>query len=181
MDQQGPASTKENGQSWKCSVCGNPHSDLPLSFAADFPDMYAKLKREERDLRAVIGSDQCIVDEKWFFLRGCLEIPIVGQDEPFLWGLWASVRQEVYDEFADCWTQVGRENNHGPFKGRLANSLSVYPETLNLKLSILMQPIGVRPLFAIEEPEHPLAAEQQLGITQARAMDLSSLLLHQAR
>jgi hypothetical protein len=29
-----------------------------MSFAAEFPDMYANMKREERDTRALIGSDQ---------------------------------------------------------------------------------------------------------------------------
>ncbi len=42
----------------KCTTCGKSHSDVSLSFAADFPDMYANLKSEDRDLRAVIGTDQ---------------------------------------------------------------------------------------------------------------------------
>ena len=166
-------------EGWTCATCGKSHSDVPLSFAADFPDMYANLKSEDRDLRAVIGTDQCIVDEKWFFIRGCLEIPVVGHSEPFLWGVWASVRQEAYDEISDCWTQEGREKTHGSFKGRLANSLSVYPETLNLKVEIRLEPVGTRPLFVVEEVEHPLANEQRLGITRTRAMELASFLLHQ--
>ena len=93
-----------------------------MSFAADVPDMYANMKGDERDTRATIGSDQCIIDQKWFFLRGCIEIPIVGRNEPFLWGVWASVREEVFDEISDCWEQQDRENLHGPFKGRLGNS-----------------------------------------------------------
>ncbi len=70
-------------ESFKCSTCGKVHEGLPMSFAADFPDMYAHMNRDERDSRAVIGSDQCIIDQQWFFIRGCLEIPIVGSDEPF--------------------------------------------------------------------------------------------------
>jgi hypothetical protein len=120
------------------------------------------------------------VDETWFFVRGCLEIPILGCGEPFLWGLWASIRQEVFDEISECWSQEGRERTHGPFKGRLANSLSVYPETLNLKVAIRMQRVGTRPLFFVEEAEHQLGIEQRLGITQTRAMELASFLLHQA-
>lgn len=170
---------KDIDETWTCATCGTSHSDVPLSFAADFPDMYANLKSEDRDLRAVIGTDQCIVDEKWFFLRGCLEIPVLRNSEPFLWGVWASVRQEVYDEISDCWTQEGRQKTHGPFKGRLANSLSVYPETLNLKVEIHLQPVGTRPLFVVEEEEHQLAIEQRLGITRSRAMDLASFLVHQ--
>lgn len=43
-------------ETWKCITCGKSHSDVPLSFAADFPDMYANLKSEDRDLRATIRA-----------------------------------------------------------------------------------------------------------------------------
>jgi hypothetical protein len=94
---------------WKCSVCGNVHENVPISFAADFPDMYANMDRDLRDTRAVIGSDQCIIDQKWFFIRGCLEVPIIGSQDPFLWGLWASVREGVFDQISDYWVVQGRE------------------------------------------------------------------------
>ena len=48
-----------------------------------------------------------------------------------------------------------------PFKGKMATSLSVYPETLNLKLEIIVQPVGTRPLLRLEEAGHPLAIEQR--------------------
>ena len=166
---------------YRCHVCGRSHDDVPMSFAADFPDMYANMKVDERDARATIGSDQCIIDQEWFFIRGCLEIPVIGSDEPFLWGLWASVREPVFDEISDCWELQGRENLYGPFKGRLGNSLKVYPETLNLRLKILIQHVGTRPLFMVEDAEHPLAIEQKSGIMLAAAIELASLLFHQER
>jgi hypothetical protein len=106
--------------SYRCAICGQVHVGLPRSFTAEFPDQYAKMTREERDARAVIGSDQCIIDQQWFFIRGCLEIPIVDSDEVFLWGLWASVRQEVFDEISECWELVEREKSRGPFKSSWA-------------------------------------------------------------
>jgi len=109
-----------------------------------------------------------------------LEIPILGSDEIFLWGLWASIKEEVFDEISECWELDGREKTRGPFKGRLANTLSVYPPTLNRKLRIGMQPVGTRPLFVIEE-EHVLATEQRSGISRDRAMELAALLLRQER
>jgi hypothetical protein len=54
--------------------------------------MYANMTREERDARTIIGSDQCVVDQQWFFIRGCLEIPVAGSSEPFLWGLGVGAR-----------------------------------------------------------------------------------------
>jgi len=165
-------------ENYKCATCGKTHAELPMSFAAEFPDQYANMTRDERDAKAVIGSDQCIIDQQRFFIRGCLEIPIVGSDEIFLWGLWASIKEEVFDQIEAGWKLQGRERSHGPFKGRLANSLAEYPETINLKTKIVVQPVGTRPLFMIEEREHPLAMEQSSGITRERAAEMASLSLH---
>lgn len=171
--------------------------------------MYANMTREERDARTIIGSDQCVVDQQWFFIRGCLEIPVAGSSDPFLWGLWASVLEPAFDEISETWEENGREKVHGPFKGRLANSLhartspkgdipkcrrrcgrykivrhkvlSVYVETFNLKVSISIQPAGTRPLFIVDEAEHPLGIEQRNGISESRVQELASLLLHQER
>jgi len=168
-------------EAFKCSTCGKVHDGIPLSFTADFPDMYANMSREDRDARCVIGSDQCIIDQKLFFVRGCLEIPITGSADLFLWGLWASIREEAFDEISESWELVGREKSRGPFKGRVANSLSVYPETLSLKIEIVVQPVGTRPQFLLEEAEHPLTIEQRSGISRGRALELASLLLHQQK
>jgi len=87
MDDRQLSPIEDDSETWTCATCGKSHADAALSFAADFPDMYANLKSEDRDLRAVVGTDQCIVDARWFFVRGCLEIPVLGHREPFLWGL----------------------------------------------------------------------------------------------
>lgn len=164
-----------------CATCGRLHEDVPTSFAAEFPDMYANMSRNDRDVRATIGSDQCVIDQKHFFIRGCVEVPIIGSDDVFLWGLWASVRENVYDEISEIWELRDREKLRGPFKARLANSLSEYPATLNLKCEILIQPVGTRPLFRLEEAGHPFTVEQQFGITRNRALELVGLLLHQEK
>jgi len=164
-----------------CATCGQSHEGIEFSFEQDSPDPYANLSPDARDTRAILTTDHCIIDQKTFFLRGCLEIPIIGHSEPFLWGLWAIVWEKDFDEIDDCWDSPGREKTHGPFKGRLANSLKDYPETLNLKLKIVLQPVGTRPLFYIEESEHPLAQEQQHGISYQLAMERASLYLHHRR
>jgi hypothetical protein len=165
-------------EEYTCRTCGQYHKGVPFSFAADFPDPYANLPREQRDSRAIIGSDQCIVDSQWFFLRGMVEIPIIGSEQPFLWGVWASVREEIYEEVSDSWDLEGREKKYGPYKGRLANSLAIYPETLNQKLKIILQPVGVRPIFVLEDDQHVLAEQQKSGISQQQAVELASFLLH---
>jgi Uncharacterized protein conserved in bacteria (DUF2199) len=82
---------------------------------------------------------------------------IIGSTDLFLWGPWASSKAEAFDEISACWDEEGRDLRHGPFNARLANSLSVYSGSLNAKLRIVMQPVGTRPPFVPEEPEHPIA------------------------
>jgi hypothetical protein len=51
-------------EGYACTTCGQHHAGVPFSFAADFPDPYANLSIEERDARATIGSEQCILDSQ---------------------------------------------------------------------------------------------------------------------
>lgn len=166
--------------SFVCSSCGKEHLGLPFSFAANFPDPYANLSFDDRDSRAVVGSDQCIIDQEQFYIRGCLEIPINGTDEVFLWVVWARIKEEVFDEIADYWESEGRETCIGPYKGRLANSLAIYPDTLNLRLEVQIMPVGSRPLFLLEEEGHPMSVEQRTGISSQKAADYACLLLRMA-
>ena len=48
-------------EGYTCKACSQFHTDIPFNFAADFPDAYANLSTEERESRATIGSDQCIL------------------------------------------------------------------------------------------------------------------------
>jgi len=131
---------------------------------------------DERDNRAVISSDQCIIDDNEFWIRGCLEIPIRDTDEIFIWGLWANLFEEDFDTIHDHWETPNRENLIGPFKGRLGNKLSLYPQTANLKLTIQIQPLGTRPLIFIDE-DHPLKSEQEEGISLETARRYSCMLM----
>jgi hypothetical protein len=45
---------------------------------------------------ARLSQDVCIIkdtDHLDYFVRVCLEIPISGVDQPFLWGVWISVSE----------------------------------------------------------------------------------------
>ncbi len=163
-----------------CSSCGQEHGVLPFSLLADFPDAYVALSVEERKTRASLSSEQCIIDQEQFYVRGCIEIPIRGTDGVFLWGVWAKVEGDVFDAISEHWDSQGRETKIGPYHGLLANSLSIYPRTLNLELKIQIMPVGVRPLFRIEDVDHSLAIEQKYGITPEHAQEYVCHLLRLA-
>ena len=48
------AAGRERGAPHPRATCGNSHSDVPLSFAANFPDTYANLKSEDHDLQDLV-------------------------------------------------------------------------------------------------------------------------------
>ncbi|HLY99826.1 MAG TPA: DUF2199 domain-containing protein [Candidatus Angelobacter sp.] len=171
---------EQNPDGFFCATCREFHPGLPFSYAADAPDSYVQLKEDERERRAVLGSDQCIIDEKQFFLRGLVELRIIGSTDIFLWGVWASILEKDFDEISEYWETSGREKLIGPYKGRINNALSEYPNTFNLKCTIRIQPVGARPLFYIDEPEHPLAQEQRAGISLHRVQQIASALIHKS-
>jgi len=108
----------------------------------------------------------------------CSKFPVRDSDQVFLWGLWAKVWEKDYDELSESWEEQGREDSHGPFKARLANRLAVYPNTLDLKVTIRVQPVGQRPLFFVEEEDHPLAIAQRLGMSMEETQDLVARFIH---
>jgi hypothetical protein len=164
--------------SFVCGTCGELYDGDVLSFAADYPDPYADLSSEDRENRAVIGGDQCIIDGEEFYLRTLLEIPIRDSHDKFLFGLWVRLHEDVYDEIDACWVEEGKERKHGPFKGRIANKNLIYDDALNLKVTVVLQPVGVRPLIFVDESEHPLAVAQREGISLDGAHNIASRLLH---
>lgn len=171
-------STETQFDGYRCDICGEFHAGSYSSLAFDSPDPYVSLK-EAYKATAHLGTDDCVIgDER--YLRGIIELPISGlEGEVFLWGVWARIWQKDYEEFVEHYREKGREKIIGPYKGRLCNKIPGYdPETMNLKCAINVQPVGVRPLFIIDEQEHLLAIEQRNGISIRRAQTLSSLARH---
>jgi len=66
---------------------GLRHAHTEFSLATEFPDNDANMPAEQREVRSVIGSGQCMIDDDQFYIRGCIEIPIHGHTDPFLWGV----------------------------------------------------------------------------------------------
>ena len=160
-----------------CETCGKYHDELPMDLGADAPAIYFHIPEEERESRCELNNDVCVVDEEHFFIRGCLEIPVVDCDRPFTWGVWASLSKDSFRRTFELWEQVGRESEP-PYFGWLSTSLPLYPETLNLKTHVHTRPVGQRPFIELEPTDHPLAVEQHEGITMDRVKEIASQLMH---
>jgi hypothetical protein len=156
---------------WICSCCGKRFNTLPLDVGYSSPDHWLAIPEAERNKRGKISDDLCIIDEKEFFIRGCLEIPIVGHNEKFVWGVWVSVSKESYGRILELWDASDLENEPPRF-GWLCNDIAPYPSTLNLKTNVRLRSGGIRPLIELQLADHPLVSDQRNGISLKRVQDI---------
>jgi len=150
------------------------------TFGFKFPIQYMDIPEEERAARVFLTSDTCVIDDEHFFVRGCLEIPVEGWPEPFMWGVWVSLSEKNFFRFQDL-LGVEERAQHGPFSGRLCSPPRPYPDSLNLKAHVHLRNHGTRPLIELEPTGHPLAVEQRNGITVDRLAEIYELMVHGKR
>jgi hypothetical protein len=163
---------------FKCAACEEWHEGMP-SFGAVAPLYYYAIPEAEREERCHLTSDTCIVDDEFFFVRGCIEIPVIGESEPYVWGAWVSLSSTSFDEFVSCFDKPDR-SEFGPYFGWLSSSLLVYPSTENLKTHLYIREPGMRPFIELEPTDHPLAIEQQAGITVERVAEIYAAYMHRS-
>jgi hypothetical protein len=161
---------------WKCSSCGEELTDPPLCFGAEAP-WRALVPESEFNQRVDLTPDQCVVDEKAFFVRGHIEIPIHDHAEPLSFAVWSSLSEESFLHMSDHWDLPARADDP-PYFGWLSSSIPAYPQTINLKLSVQSRAPGLVPLFSVEPSDHPLSIDQQRGISVRRWHELVHSLLH---
>ena len=147
------------------------------TFGATLPLSYFAIPEAERESRCVIGSDDCVIDGKSFFVRGCIEIPVHGEADPFIWGVWVSLSERNFGEWAKVLGDK-RRSHVGPFVGWLDAWLKPYPDTMNLKTRVHLRDDGVRPYIELEPTDHPLSVEQRAGISVARVAEIYSAMVH---
>lgn len=159
-----------------CRCCGKHHQELPLAYRTQAPEYWSDELAGHPD--SALSDDQCIVRGEHFFVQGNVEIPIIGRDEVFAWGVWVSLSEASFERISSLWHQPGRESEP-PYFGWLSTELPIYPPgTLQLKTHVHTQPVGRRPLIELEPTDHPLAVEQRNGITWERVQEIAELVMH---
>jgi hypothetical protein len=161
---------------YTCSCCGEYHAELPLGYSTVAPDVWDP--SFEGDDASMLSSDQCVIKAQHFFVRGLIEIPVLGSPDVFSWGVWVSLSRANFSRALDLWNTPGRESER-PYFGWLCTSLGPYsPSTLYLKTHVHTRATGQRPLVELEPTDHPLAVEQRTGITRERVREIAETLLH---
>ena len=159
-----------------CASCGEVHQGMP-TFGSDAPLSYYEIPEAQREARCSLGSDDCVIDEKWFFVRGCVDIPVHGEQEPFSWGVWVSLSQASFKEWMASFHRAQR-SHIGPFFGWLNAWLKPYSDTVNLKARVHLRDNGIRPYIELEPTDHPLAIDQRDGISKERLAEIYAQMVH---
>jgi hypothetical protein len=178
---QEPGVSSEEGRkmggifSYKCASCSRVHEGSP-SYGFAEPWHYTTLSKEQRLDIAKLSSDACIIkdtDHFDFFIRVCLEVPIIGMDEPFLWGVWISLSENNFRRYNETW-----DNPVDEYFGFLCTKLPLYPDTIGLKTLAHPRSNGQRPTITLEPTDHPLSVDFREGLTIKRAQEIAEQLMH---
>lgn len=162
-----------------CSCCGEHHAELPLSCSTAAPYVWDPGFADAPD--SLLSSDQCVIKAQHYFVKGLVEIPVIGSDEVFSWAVWVSLSRDNFARAADMWDVPGREAAE-PYFGWLTTELPIYsPSTINLKTHLHTRPVGQRPFIELEPTDHPLAVEQRTGISPDRVREIAEEVLHSAK
>jgi hypothetical protein len=121
----------ESRFSFICTDCGERHEGSPsLSFSAPF---YWDEENAAADPDgSQLSTDFCSIGNRDFFIRCVLEIPIIGADEPFTWGIWISQSKTNFEKYVETFHSSPSMITFGYF----ANRLLFYADTLNLQAQV---------------------------------------------
>ncbi|GGY45208.1 hypothetical protein GCM10010363_27240 [Streptomyces omiyaensis] len=149
-----------------------------MSYSTPAPDVWDPGFASDPD--CLLSSDQCVIRGRHFFIRGLVEIPVIGSQDVFSWGVWVSLSRDNFTRALEVWNTEGREAEK-PYFGWLCTELPFYPEsTTHVKTNAHTRPVGERPFIELEPTDHPLAVEQRTGITQDRVREIAMAVLHPA-
>src|SRR5215470_4952373 len=106
---------------YRCSTCNEVHKGFPdLAFWA--PYFFEELTEAERTARGRLSEDLCTLDNKHFFIRAMLEIPILGTEDRFGWGIWVSLSETNFHRYVEFF-ETDRPDGEGPYFGWFSNRL----------------------------------------------------------
>jgi hypothetical protein len=159
---------------YRCPSCTDKHEGFPaLSYA--LPDVIFALPAAERNARAVVSGDLCILNDERFFIRCIMTVPVQNCEATIEYGAWVEVGTRDFGRYAVHFNGGGHPA-WGIAEGSLANAFPASPEsTLGVACMIrAAQDPSQRPVVEILDHTHAIQGEQLNGITLPRAMEIVS-------
>lgn len=151
---------------FKCDVCGQYHEEFPMDLAYKRPGDYFKIPKNERSERVHINEDICVIDDKEFYIRGIIELPVKNNSDTFRFGTWARINKDDFEKYLELWDAT--EINEPPFLGQLSGGIGFYEETDKLEVNIYLQSNNDRPKFKLISKVHLLGIDQEQGISMEK-------------
>jgi len=171
---------------WKCYSCEDWHTGPCLDFSYEAPiywddDAGAIADRDKLSAaefpKFFLDDDLCIIDGD-YFVRGIIELPIIGTAETFCWGVWGSLSEASFKKLLAVFDDHERVELE-PMFSWLSNQIDEYEDdTLNLKMNVCVREPGQRPAFDLQPTDHPLAQEYYQGISAERVKEIMSRRLN---
>lgn len=162
--------------SFRCAQCGKVHEGSPsIGFRA--PDPFLE-QTEEVQVAGSLSEDICWYEDDegmHYFVRGCIEVPIHGVSEPFLWGVWVSLSKQSFDRYVETYNSPDTSDC---YFGWLCNYLPYYEKTYALKTNVRPRSGKTRPLIELEATDHPLAVDLHNGLSVSRAQEIAQQVTH---
>lgn len=158
-----------------CSSCGQTHRTDVLALSFRLPDPVLPVWPRRRRFR--LTSETVILDQRRYFIRGLLPLPVRPGDRTYFIGAWAELSAEVFQRIMERWDHEA-QSSAPAMPGELANALPFHANTLGLRLRLQLTGPNTRPDFTLVPVEHRLFAEQALGIDEHRAHEYSSWRPH---
>lgn len=80
---------------------------LFLCYGSEVLYYYYEVVFYEREECFYLILEFCVMDDEYYFIRGCLEIFIIDYYENFIWIVWVLFSKESYDEVLEKWDERG--------------------------------------------------------------------------
>jgi hypothetical protein len=145
---------------------------MDIAFAK--PADYFAVPEPERKRRCVLTSDWCVIDERCFYIRGVLYVPVTDSAQQFGWGLWARVSKPAFQRYYELYSADA--SDEPPFRGRLCGEHPGYEGLDGLEIKVQLRKASERPTFTMIRCGHLLYQEQQNGITLHRVHEILASL-----
>jgi hypothetical protein len=155
---------KKEKLKYKCPCCGIEYDEIPLCFGFEYPEFYYSIPTDEISKRVDADVSLMVIDEKHFFHRCRLTIPINNHDEDLIFNVWLSISKDNFIKRNEIWNNPERVNEE-PYFGWLQSLLPLYDDTINIKAIAREKPIPYIPEVEIIEDNHPIQKDQQNGIS----------------
>ncbi|TCI69775.1 DUF2199 domain-containing protein [Exiguobacterium sp. SH0S7] len=149
--------------------------DTPLGYGSLMPTYIEDFSKKDMKRRVFLTEGICVLDEEHFFVNGCLELQIIGEDDVFTWNVWVSLSADNFFRMFDAWEDPARVGLE-PMFGWFSTDLPDYPDTINLKTNVHIREVVMRPFIELEPTDHPLAVEQWEGITREWIEELARIV-----